>query len=79
MSSNLILATKVVKQLTKSDKTLALAESITGGGLGMAITEVSGSSKVFAGAIVAYSDIAKIKLLEVPKRLKLSTQRYLKR
>jgi|TARA_B110000503_G_scaffold19907_1_gene29825 PncC family amidohydrolase len=69
VSSNLILATKVVKQLTKSDKTLALAESITGGGLGMAITEVSGSSKVFAGAIVAYSDIAKIKLLEVPKRL----------
>jgi nicotinamide-nucleotide amidase len=63
------LANVVVKQLIKSKKTLAVAESLTGGGLGAAITEVVGSSEVFLGGITTYSDASKNKLLEIPKRL----------
>ena len=69
MNQNLDLATKIVKQLVKSGKTVSVAESLTGGGLGAAITEVAGSSEVFLGGITTYSDASKSKLLEVPKRL----------
>ena len=69
MNQNLDLATKIVKQLAKSGKTVCVAESLTGGGLGAAITEVAGSSEVFLGGITTYSDASKSKLLEVPKRL----------
>ena len=69
MNQNLDLATKIVKQLVKSGKTVSVAESLTGGGLGAAITEVAGSSEIFLGGITTYSDASKSKLLEVPKRL----------
>ena len=69
MKTNLELATTVVNQLKKSGKTLAVAESLTGGGLGAAITEVAGSSKVFLGGITTYSDLSKSKLLEVSKKM----------
>ena len=63
------LAETVVKQLIKAGKTVAIAESLTGGGLGAAITEVAGSSQVFLGGITTYSDASKTKLLDVPKKL----------
>ncbi len=69
MKTNLELATTVVNQLKKSGKTLSVAESLTGGGLGAAITEVAGSSEVFLGGITTYSDLSKTKLLEVSKKL----------
>jgi len=69
VKANLELATTVINQLRKSDKTLAVAESLTGGGLGATVTEVAGSSEVFLGGITTYSDLSKSKLLEVPKRL----------
>ncbi|RYG69857.1 competence/damage-inducible protein A [bacterium] len=45
--------------------TLAVAESLTGGTLGGFITDVSGSSAIFRGGIVAYSADLKIELLGV--------------
>ena len=69
MKTNLELAITVVNQLKKSGKTLAVAESLTGGGLGAAITEVAGSSEVFLGGITTYSDASKTKLLDIPKKL----------
>lgn len=69
MKSELELATTIIKQLRKTGKTLATAESLTGGGLGAALTEVAGSSEVFLGGFTTYSDLSKNKLLEVPKRL----------
>ena len=69
MKSDLELAIQVISQLKKSGKTLAVAESLTGGGLGAALTEVPGSSEVFLGGITTYSDASKVKLLEIPKRL----------
>lgn len=46
--------------------TLAVAESLTGGGVGAAITTVPGSSAWFPGSVVAYADAAKQALLGVP-------------
>lgn len=45
--------------------TLALAESITGGMIGEMITRVPGSSKVFMGSVVSYSNDMKCKILGV--------------
>ena len=60
-----MIASSVVKRLAKKKVTLAVAESITGGGLAAAITEVAGSSKVFLGGVIAYADEVKINQLDV--------------
>ena len=69
MAQKLSPAEQVVKALKKKKRTLATAESITGGGLGAAITDVVGSSEVFIGGIISYSDNSKITLLSVAKKL----------
>ena len=60
-----MIAGSVVKRLTKKKATLSVAESITGGGLAAAITEVAGSSKVFLGGVIAYADEIKVNQLDV--------------
>jgi len=55
--------------LSASGRTLAVAESCTGGLLGGAITSVPGSSLYFSGGVVAYGNSAKISLLGVPPGL----------
>jgi PncC family amidohydrolase len=60
-----VIASSVVKKLAKKKSTLSVAESITGGGLAAAITEVAGSSKVFLGGVIAYADEIKINQLDV--------------
>ena len=60
-----MIASAVVKKLGKKKATLSVAESITGGGLAAAITEVAGSSKVFLGGVIAYADDVKIDQLKV--------------
>ena len=54
--------------LTKSGKTLATAESCTGGYIAQMITSVAGSSNYFMGSVVSYSNQAKINLLNVPEQ-----------
>ena len=63
----------IVRLLTKKKKTLALAESCTGGMIANLITNVPGASKIFLGGVVSYSNEAKQKFLGV--RLK-SLQQY---
>jgi len=63
--SNQETAKSVIKKLGKLDKNLSVAESITGGGLATALTDIPGSSKVFVGGIIAYSDEVKINQLSV--------------
>lgn len=46
-------------------KTLATAESCTGGMIGAALTAVPGSSAVFRGGIISYTNAVKEKLLSV--------------
>jgi nicotinamide-nucleotide amidase len=55
----------VVGLLARRGKTLALAESCTGGLIANRITNVPGASKIFPGGIVAYSNEAKRKFLGV--------------
>ncbi len=56
----------VVGLLAGARRTLAAAESLTGGGLGARITSVPGASAVFLGAAVTYDVAAKRTLLGVP-------------
>jgi nicotinamide-nucleotide amidase len=56
----------VGRLLMKRGETLAVAESLTGGGLGERITRVPGSSGWFVEGRVAYSEEAKKRLLGVP-------------
>ena len=58
------LSAKVLKAL--AGKRLATAESLTGGGIGAAITSVSGASAVFAGGIISYTNEVKHRVLGVP-------------
>ena len=51
------------------DKTLVTAESCTGGGIGAALTAVPGSSKVYKGGIISYTNVVKIKQLSVSGEL----------
>jgi len=55
--------------LSASGKTVAVAESCTGGLLGGAITSIPGSSRYFSGGVLAYADSAKISVLAVPPAL----------
>ena len=59
------LAGVIGKLLKENGKTLAVTESCTGGYISHLITSVSGSSAYFKGAITAYSNEIKEKMLEV--------------
>ncbi|PIE04650.1 MAG: damage-inducible protein CinA [Spirochaetales bacterium] len=48
---------------------LAAAESCTGGAVGKAVTDIPGSSRVFWGGVVSYSNEAKTALLDVENSL----------
>ena len=47
-------------------KALVTAESLTGGGIGAALTRVSGASAVYKGGIISYTNEVKHQLLGVP-------------
>ncbi len=59
------METAVGDLLQKSGKTIALAESCTGGYVTHLITSVSGSSRYFQGSIVPYHNDFKINVLKV--------------
>lgn len=59
----------VVDRLKELDATLATAESITGGRLAARVTDVPGSSAVFAGGVVSYATAVKVAVLGVPDSL----------
>ena len=61
----LTVAEKLVALLTAQGLTCATAESCTGGGVGSAITAVPGSSAVFAGGVISYSNDVKREVLGV--------------
>ena len=57
------LTCDVIKAL--KGKTLVTAESCTGGGIGAALTSVPGSSEVFKGGIICYTNWVKENTLEI--------------
>lgn len=59
----------LLQELRERGLTLATAESCTGGMLGQWITAISGSSDVYKGGVIAYSNEIKARLLSVPQEL----------
>ena len=59
------LAAEILSVLTASGQTLAAAESLTGGLVAAALTDVPGSSTAFRGGVVAYATELKAQLLGV--------------
>ena len=60
------LASVVARRLLERGQTLAVAESITAGGVARRLAEVPGASRWLRGGAVVYSDAAKIALAGVP-------------
>ncbi|MDG5766117.1 CinA family nicotinamide mononucleotide deamidase-related protein [Balneolales bacterium ANBcel1] len=63
------LAHHIIRLLSQEKKTLAVAESCTGGYLADALTDVPGSSACFRGGVVAYENRIKVVYLGVRERL----------
>jgi nicotinamide-nucleotide amidase len=57
------------QKLTDLGKTLAIAESCTGGSIAQSITANAGASKYFRGSIVSYATASKVKLLGISEHL----------
>lgn len=62
-------AERLVRILTEKKMTCATAESCTGGGVGYAITSVSGASDVYWGGVVSYDNSVKRDVLGVPENV----------
>ncbi|CAN2206597.1 cinA_cterm, competence/damage-inducible protein CinA C-terminal domain [Candidatus Nanopelagicaceae bacterium] len=61
-------AKSIIKILKSRGETVSVAESLTGGGLGHALTQVPGASEVFAGGVIAYTSDVKINILGVQQK-----------
>ena len=59
----------LVKKLIKKKIKISFAESCTGGMLASSITSISGASKVFNLGLITYSNLAKIKILKIDKKI----------
>lgn len=55
------LVSQVADLFSSQGKRLCVAESCTGGGLGAALTSISGASEWFQGGFITYSNQAKMK------------------
>ncbi len=62
-------AVAVVECLKAAGKSVATAESCTGGGIGQALTSVSGSSSVYLGGVISYTNPVKENLLGVSSQI----------
>lgn len=60
-----LLEETIGKILTERNLSIAVAESCTGGLISNRLTNISGSSKYFERAIIAYSNAAKVEILKV--------------
>lgn len=65
LNSVTVVAEAVIGELIAAGKTLATAESCTGGWIAKALTDIAGSSQCFGYGIVSYSNNAKESLLGV--------------
>jgi nicotinamide-nucleotide amidase len=63
------LINQIHRLLIKNRKTIAVAESCTGGLLSNILTQKSASSKYFIAGVVSYSNKAKKKILKIPDKI----------
>ncbi|MEL7535947.1 MAG: nicotinamide-nucleotide amidohydrolase family protein [Pseudomonadota bacterium] len=61
-----VLAAALVNELVRREKTVATAESCTGGWVAKCLTDVAGSSAAFEFGWVSYANRAKTEMLGVP-------------
>lgn len=61
------LEEKISQSLSESHRSVATAESCTGGSIARLITRIPGSSAYYKGSIVAYANEIKVKYLDVPE------------
>ena len=61
------LCSEVLEKL--KGKTLVTAESLTGGGIGAALTAIPGSSAVYKGGVICYTNWVKEHILGVPAEI----------
>ena len=61
------LSSEVIRRL--AGKTLVTAESCTGGGIGAALTAVSGGSAVYKGGVISYTNEVKNQILGVSQEV----------
>jgi len=59
---------RLFDRLKKTSRTVAFAESCTGGAFSAAFTKKAGASAIFLGSLVAYSNKAKHAFLSVPQK-----------
>ena len=64
-----VLAARVVAENQAAGRTIALAESCTGGLVSAALTEIDGASAVLDRGFITYSNAAKIEALGVPAEI----------
>jgi nicotinamide-nucleotide amidase len=67
-------AKSIIEILKSRGETVSVAESLTGGGLGHALTQVPGASAVFIGGVVAYTSDVKVNVLGVKQSTMINTQ-----
>ena len=63
------LCSEVLDTLRQRGLTLATAESLTGGGIGGALTGISGASEVYKGGVISYVNEVKRDVLGVPQEI----------
>ena len=61
-------AKSIIEILKSRGETVSVAESLTGGGLGHALTQVPGASEVFLGGVIAYTSDVKVNILGVQQK-----------
>jgi nicotinamide-nucleotide amidase len=64
-----IMPADLLERYRRAGKTIAAAESCTGGMIAAALTDIAGSSDVFERGFVTYSNEAKTELIGVPAAL----------
>ena len=62
---------RLLDLLNKKSLSIVTAESCTGGLISKLLTDIPGSSKVFNGSVVAYSNDIKINILKIPESVLL--------
>jgi nicotinamide-nucleotide amidase len=58
-------ALSIISHLKSRGETISVAESLTGGGVGHALTQIPGASEVFLGGVIAYTADVKVNILGV--------------
>jgi nicotinamide-nucleotide amidase len=69
ITNSMHLEQKVFQKFMLRHKTLAIAESCTGGLISNILTDMPGASEFFMLGIIAYANCAKTKILKVPPAL----------